>query len=64
MFLCNVLVLTFKGPTAATVSSKMVWRRGGDMPNLKHILKGIEIKDIRVLAMPADGLHKISSSQT
>lgn len=60
MFLCNVLVLAFKGPTAAADSSKMEWRRGRYMPNLKHIVMGIEIKEIRVLVMLADELHKIS----
>lgn len=64
MFLCNILVLAFKGPTVATNRSKMEWRRGGDMPNLKNVLRGIEIKEIKVLMMLADGLHEISSSQT
>lgn len=64
VFLCNVLVLAFKGPTAAPDSSKTERRRGRDMPNLKHILKRIEIKKMRVWVMLADVLHNISSSQT
>lgn len=64
VFLCNVLVLAFKGPTAAPDSSKMERRRGRDMPNLKHILKRTGIKKVRVWVMLADVLHNISSSQT
>jgi len=58
VFLCNVSLLAFKSPTEASDSSKTERRRGRDTLNLKHILREIEIKEIRVLPMLADGLHK------
>lgn len=64
VFLSNVLVLAFRGPTMAAVSSKMERRRGRDKLHQKHILRGIEIKEIRVLVMLADEVQKISSAQT